>query len=149
MEPSHSQNETPPLSSKESRMNRFKPIWRFFLISNLALGAYIFANPKKKNTSIANNKPAKEEEDSKSDAEAAVSSDAVTDALVHEEPPILPVVPKPALDPIPEDRQRELFKWILEEKRKAKPNDPGGKKRIDKEKAVLKQFLRAESLPRI
>ncbi|KHG15550.1 hypothetical protein F383_02558 [Gossypium arboreum] len=38
MEPSQSQNETLPISSKESRVNRFKPIWRFFLISNLALG---------------------------------------------------------------------------------------------------------------
>ncbi|GMI89431.1 hypothetical protein like AT1G55160 [Hibiscus trionum] len=149
MEPSHSQNEASPLPSKESRFSRFKPVWRFFLISNLAIGAYTFANPRKKDTSISGNKPAKKEEHSKSETGAAVSSDAVTDALVHKETPILPVVPKPGLDPIPEDQQRELFKWILEEKRKAKPNDPEEKKRIDKEKAVLKQFVRAESLPRI
>ncbi|MFQ6619075.1 hypothetical protein Gotur_000853 [Gossypium turneri] len=152
MEPSQSQNETLPISSKESRVNRFKPIWRFFLIFNLALGAYIFAQARRKNSSIADNKPAKkEEEHSKSETEADVSSDAVTDALVHEEPPILPIVAKPpkVLDPIPEDQQRELFKWMLEEKRRAKPSDPEEKKRINKEKAVLKQFIRTESLPRI
>ena len=32
---------------------------------------------------------------------------------------------------IPEDQQRELFKWMLEEKRKIKPKDPEEKKRID------------------
>ncbi|XWS26702.1 hypothetical protein CRYUN_Cryun26dG0053000 [Craigia yunnanensis] len=130
MEPSHSQKETLPLSSKESRINRFKPIWRILLISNLALGG---------------------EEHGKSETEADYSSAPVTTPLVYEEPPILPVVAKPVkiLEPIPEDQQLELFKWILVEKRKVKPNDPEERKRIDEEKAVLKQFIRAKSLPRI
>ncbi|XVF35014.1 hypothetical protein REPUB_Repub18cG0108500 [Reevesia pubescens] len=155
MEPSHSQMEThPPLSSKESRINRYKPIWRILLISNLALGAYMFAKARKKNSSIMDNKPAKSEADHvKGETEADVSLDPVTTdpvatALVHEEPPILPVISKPSLEPIPEDQQRELFKWILEEKRKVKPNDPEERKRINEEKAVLKQFIRVESLPR-
>lgn len=52
-------------------------------------------------------------------------------------------------EPIPEQQQRELFKWMLEEKRKIKTKDPEEKKRIDEEKAILKQFLRAKSIPSI
>ncbi|XVE70600.1 hypothetical protein DITRI_Ditri10aG0084300 [Diplodiscus trichospermus] len=144
--------ETPPFSSKESRINRYKPIWRILLISNLALGAYMFAKARKKSSGIEDNKHTKTgAEHDESDSEADVSSDPVTTALVHEEPPILPVVAKPSqvLEPIPEDQQRELFKWMLEEKRKVKPNDPEERKRNDEEKAILKQFIRAKSLPRI
>ncbi|XP_022728939.1 uncharacterized protein LOC111284531 [Durio zibethinus] len=144
--------ETPPLSPKESRINRYKPIWRILLISNLALGAYMFAKARRKNSSIIDNKPAKTgAEHGKTETESDVSSHPVATALVYEEPPILPVIAQPTkvLEPISEDQQRELFKWILEEKRKVKPNDPKERKRIDEEKAVLKQFIRAESIPRI
>ena len=112
----------------------------------------MFAMARKKSASIADNKPAKTgEEHGKSETEADYSSAPVTTPLVYEEPPILPVVAKPAkvLEPIPEDQQLELFKWILEEKRKVKPNDPEERKRIDEEKAVLKQYVHAKSLPRI
>ncbi|XVE54095.1 hypothetical protein DITRI_Ditri03aG0054100 [Diplodiscus trichospermus] len=144
--------ETPPFSSKESRINRYKPIWRILLISNLALGAYMFAKARKKNSSAADNKPAKTgAEHGKSEIEADVSPAPVTTPSVYEEPPILPVVAKPPkiLEPIPEDQQLELFNWILEEKRKIRPIDLEERKRIDEEKAVLKQFIRAKSLPRI
>lgn len=60
-------------------------------------------------------------------------------------PPIMAPVKLP--DPIPENQQREIFKWLLEEKRKVKPNNPEEKKRIDEEKAILKQFIRATSIP--
>lgn len=50
-------------------------------------------------------------------------------------------------EPIPENQQRELFKWMLEEKRKIKTKDPEEKKRIDDEKAILKQLIRAKSVP--
>lgn len=50
--------------------------------------------------------------------------------------------------PIPEEQQREIFKWMLEEKRKLKPKNPLEKKQIDEEKAILKHFLRAESIPK-
>lgn len=49
--------------------------------------------------------------------------------------------------PIPEEQQREIFKWMLEEKRKVKPKDPVEKKQIDEEKAILKQLLLAKSIP--
>lgn len=54
-----------------------------------------------------------------------------------------------AQEPISEQQQRELFKWMLEDKRKIKTVDPEEKKRIDEEKAILKQFLRAKSIPSI
>ena len=62
-----------------------------------------------------------------------------------------PVITEPVKvrEPISEEQQREVFKWILEEKRKVKPNSPEEKKRLDEEKALLKQFIRAKSLPRI
>ncbi|KAJ6394704.1 hypothetical protein OIU77_023832 [Salix suchowensis] len=53
------------------------------------------------------------------------------------------------IEPVREDQQRELFKWILEEKRKVKPKDSEERKRIDDEKAILKQFIRAKSIPGI
>lgn len=70
---------------------------------------------------------------------------------VQEEPIISPPVerPVPVRQPIPEDQQREIFKWILEEKRKVKPQNREEKKRIDEEKAILKEFIRSESVPRI
>ena len=62
-----------------------------------------------------------------------------------------PSVTKPVKlrEPIPEDQKRELFKWMLEEKRKIKPKDPEEKKRIDEEKAIVKQFIRAKPIPSI
>uniref|UniRef100_A0A7N0VLX0 Uncharacterized protein n=1 Tax=Kalanchoe fedtschenkoi TaxID=63787 RepID=A0A7N0VLX0_KALFE len=50
---------------------------------------------------------------------------------------------------VPQEQLRELFKWILDERRKLKPKDAAEKKRIDAEKAVLKQFIRAQSVPSI
>ena len=50
---------------------------------------------------------------------------------------------------ISEDQQCELFKWMLEEKRKIKPKDPEEKKRIDEDKAILKQFIRVKPIPSI
>ncbi|XP_007012847.2 PREDICTED: uncharacterized protein LOC18588403 isoform X2 [Theobroma cacao] len=114
--------------------------------------AYMFAKARKKNSSIVDNRPAKiEMEPEKSKTEADVSSAPLTPTPVYEEPPIFPVVATPpkVLEPIPEDQRRELFEWILEEKRKVKPKDPEERKRIDEEKAILKQFMRSKSMPRI
>ena len=74
-------------------------------------------------------------------------TDAAADELVFQGAASEPV--KVARKPIPEDEQRELFKWILEEKRKTEPKDRKDKKRIDEEKAVLKQFIRAERVPKL
>lgn len=102
--------------------------------------AYIFMRTKKKDISIT------EEEGSKDVPSTPVSTTAATTAVVTENP-VSEIVK--LREPIPVDQQRELFKWILEEKRKVKPKDPEEKKRIDEEKAILKQFIRAKSIPSI
>ncbi|GKA55536.1 hypothetical protein Tco_0754608 [Tanacetum coccineum] len=66
-----------------------------------------------------------------------LTSSVVTPAVVE---------PVKVQEPIPLDQQRELFKWILEEKRKLKPKGPEEKNRIDEVKAILKQLIRAKSI---
>lgn len=102
--------------------------------------AYIFMRTKKKDTSVT------EEEEAKDSPSTPVSTTAATTAVITEKPVAEFVKLR---EPIPADQQRELFKWILEEKRKAKPKDPEEKKLIDEEKATLKQFIRAKSIPSI
>lgn len=69
-------------------------------------------------------------------------------ADVQMEPLVSPPVVK-VREPIPEEQQRQLFQWILEEKRKLKPKDKQQKKQIDEEKAILKHFINAESIPQL
>lgn len=57
--------------------------------------------------------------------------------------------PKRVLPPLSEDEQRQLYKWMLEEKRKIRPRDAAEKNKINEEKVLLKEFIRAESLPRL
>ena len=75
--------------------------------------------------------------------------DSTTDpATASAGKPAEPVsVPRKELPPIPEDDQRKLYKWMLEEKRKIKPRNAAEKKKLDEEKALLKEFIRAGSLP--
>lgn len=81
--------------------------------------------------------------------EVATPVETAATAPVTEKPlPSPPIMaPVKLRDPIPENQQREIFKWLLEEKRKVKPNNPEEKKRLDEEKAILKQFIRASSIP--
>ncbi|CAF2212020.1 unnamed protein product [Brassica napus] len=130
----------PPPPPKESFARRYKYMWPLLLTVNLAVGGYLFFRTKKKDIE----EPASEEIAAKSGSVAAapvtiekpVSSAAVAD----------PVVVK-AREPIPEKQQRELFKWMLEEKRKVKPQNAEEKKRIDEEKAILKQFIGSKTIP--
>ncbi|KAJ0815495.1 hypothetical protein HanPSC8_Chr17g0798181 [Helianthus annuus] len=95
----------------------------------------------------------KEKGEHRGDATAVTSTptSALSTAAVSDTSTSHPVVMEPVKvrEPIPLDQQRELFKWILEEKRKIKPKDPEEKKKIDEEKAILKQFIRAKSIPPI
>ncbi|XP_057765847.1 uncharacterized protein LOC131004904 isoform X2 [Salvia miltiorrhiza] len=125
----------------EPAVKRFRILWRVFLIFNFGLGAYMFAQGGKK-----------ERAKQKAIEEPHPSPPTAVTAPAQEEPIIItpPVErPVPVRKPVPEDQQREIFKWILEEKRKAKPQNRQEKKRIDEEKAILKEFIRAESLPKI
>ncbi|KAI3869391.1 hypothetical protein MKX03_010744, partial [Papaver bracteatum] len=74
---------------------------------------------------------------------ALVSEQTVTD-LVN---PIAHLV-KPQT-PILTEKHLELYKWILEEKRKVKPISAEEKKKLDEEKAILVAFIQSKSIPRI
>nr|XP_018627182.1 uncharacterized protein LOC104099090 isoform X2 [Nicotiana tomentosiformis]XP_033512810.1 uncharacterized protein LOC104099090 isoform X2 [Nicotiana tomentosiformis] len=65
--------------------------------------------------------------------------------------PIFTPIPEPVKvpEPLSVDQQRSVFEWMLEEKRKVKPQNREEKKRINEEKALLKQFIRADSIPKI
>lgn len=107
--------------------------------------AYMFAIARKKNMNIPDNRTAKKEEEDSKAPEEDLSDYRLYD-MEFSSPPA--AIPKPK-EPIPDDQQLELFKWILEEKRKVKPKDPADKKRIDEDKAILKQFIRTESTPKL
>lgn len=85
-------------------------------------------------------------EDTKPSEEVSLELDPTSDILIADTP-FTPPTPPAVKDPLAEDQQRELFQWILDEKRKVKPKDREEKKQINEEKAVLKQFIRAESIP--
>ncbi|KAG9455707.1 hypothetical protein H6P81_000215 [Aristolochia fimbriata] len=128
--------ETPVPPPKESFARRYKFVWPVLLAVNLALGGYLFLRTRKKD----------EDEDI---SEKTIPTPAERSPPVTEEPLPTPNVSQPVKvrDPIPENEQRQLFNWILEEKRKVKPSNAEGKKRIDEEKAILKQFIRSNSIP--
>ncbi|KAL1814371.1 hypothetical protein DCAR_0518509 [Daucus carota subsp. sativus] len=129
----------PPPPPKESFARRYRFLWPLLITVNLAVGAYIFTRTKKKGII--------EEEEEEAEPTKSV---AVTVAAPVIETPVVPASvtqPVKLREPIPEDQQRELFKWLLEEKRKVKAKDPEEKKRIDEEKALLKQFIRTKSIP--
>lgn len=111
----------------------------------MIIAAYLFTRTKKKDMSTT------EEDVAREVGSSPVSTPTVTAPPVTDMP-----LPAPSLtqhvklpEPIPESQQRELFKHILEEKRKVKPKDPEEKKCLDEEKAILKQFIRAKSIPSI
>ncbi|KAJ7951639.1 WAS/WASL-interacting family protein [Quillaja saponaria] len=135
-----SQSSTPPPQPpKESFARRYKFVWPILLTVNLAIGAYLFMRTKKKDTDI------------EVEVSAPISTKAATSPHIAEKPIAAPPIAElvKTHKPIPEDQQRELFKWILEEKRKVKTKDPQEKKRIDEEKAILKQFIQGKSVPSI
>ncbi|KAK9148978.1 hypothetical protein Scep_007735 [Stephania cephalantha] len=135
---SSSSSGLPP--PKESLARRFKFVWPILLTLNLGIGAYVYLSASKKDQDA---KDAEETATEVPSTPAAVS----TPVAVPEKPAQAAVVALKPREPIPENQQRELFKWILEEKRKVKPKDPEEKKRVDEEKAVLKQFIKAKSVP--
>lgn len=103
--------------------------------------AYVLLRTTKK-------EPAKEGEDAIKETPLASSqSTAVTDT--EKVPIIEPTKPAPedvkVLPQISDDEQRHLFKWILDEKRKAKTKDALEMKKLDEEKAILKHYISSKS----
>ncbi|KAF3951271.1 hypothetical protein CMV_023059 [Castanea mollissima] len=93
----------------------------------------------------------KKDEHIEEEGATPVSIPTAKTAPIAEKTLHLPSVTKPVKlwEPIPEDKQGELFKWMLEEKRKIKPKDFEEKKCIDEEKAILKQFILAKPISSI
>ncbi|KAG6669185.1 hypothetical protein CIPAW_01G225600 [Carya illinoinensis] len=135
------QSSVPPPQQppKESLARRYKFLWPMLLAVNLAVGAYVFMSTKKKDTGVVE------------EIAIPASTNAATTAPVAEKPLPLPTIIESVKSrkPVPQDQQRELFKWLLEEKRKVKSKDPDEKKRIDEEKAILKRFIQAKSIPSV
>lgn len=154
----------PPQPPKESFIRRYKYLWPMLLAVNFSIGAYLFMRTKKKDVGT-------DEEGEMLDVPGASISTAATIAVSEKVMSDVPgtsvstaaaiaasekekeVTTTPTLQPvivresIPENQQRELFKWMLEEKRRVKPKDQEEKRRIDEEKAILKHFIRAKSIP--
>ncbi|XP_045787851.1 uncharacterized protein LOC123883165 [Trifolium pratense] len=131
----------PPPQPKEPFIRRYKFLWPMLLAVNLGLGVYLFTRTNTKKTDT-------EEEEKEA---TPISVKDTTKAPVAETSVSLPPTANPVIkrEPIPENQQRELFKWILEEKRKIKPKNAEEKRKIDEEKALLKNLLQSKSIPSI
>ncbi|KAG0485059.1 hypothetical protein HPP92_009138 [Vanilla planifolia] len=135
---SSSVKSTSPNSSaaKKSFLRRFVPV---LAAANIAFIVYLLIRTSKKQSP-------QEESDEKVEIISATALNANA-AVAEKAKPVEFPAPVKILSPIPEEEQRELFKWILEEKRKIKPTNPSDKKKIDEEKALLKEFIRSKSIP--
>ncbi|GJN18573.1 hypothetical protein PR202_gb05745 [Eleusine coracana subsp. coracana] len=129
----------PPSAAKVVFMRRIFP---FLLATNVFIGVYVFAKTYKRDQDKKNAQAA-----AAAAAAAKFSSPTTETAKVAD--PVPAPAPKKVLPPVSEEEQRQLYKWMLEEKRKIKPRDATEKKKINEEKALLKEFIRAESLPRL
>ncbi|URE29954.1 hypothetical protein MUK42_17586 [Musa troglodytarum] len=129
----------PPSAAKKGFLRRVLP---FLLTANLAVGVYVLLRTSKKEST---------EKDEEAVGEVPASPVATIKPVIPDKKQVIGPIPAPlkVLPPIAEQEQRELFQWILEEKRKVKPGDRAEKKKIDEEKALLKQFIRAKSIPMI
>ncbi|KAG5008639.1 uncharacterized protein LOC114417943 [Glycine soja] len=128
----------PPPPPKEPFIRRYKFVWPMLLAVNLGVAAYLFTRTKKKGTG--------EEEQ---DVTRVSTKDATPHVVEMPVPP--PSITNPMIkrEPIPENEQCELLKWILEEKRKVKAKDAEEKRKIDEEKALLKKLIRSKSIPSV
>ncbi|KAK2353074.1 WAS/WASL-interacting family protein [Trifolium repens] len=131
----------PPPPPKEPFIRRYKFLWPMLLAVNLGLGVYLFTRTNTKKTDTE-----EEEKDATPISVKDTTTAPVAETSVTLQPTANPVIKR---EPIPENQQRELFKWILEEKRKIKPKDAEEKRRIEEEKALLKNLLRSKSIPSI
>ncbi|XP_039054864.1 uncharacterized protein LOC120197391 [Hibiscus syriacus] len=139
---SYTMGQSPPLQPpRESFVRRYKFLWPLILAVNFTVGAYLFIRTKKNDLSITG-------EDV--DSSPLVSTTTVAPPVTETSLPAPPVTRYlKVIELIPESQQHELFKYILEEKRKVKPKYLEEKKRLDEEKALLKQFILAKSIPQL
>uniref|UniRef100_A0ACD5TCY1 Uncharacterized protein n=1 Tax=Avena sativa TaxID=4498 RepID=A0ACD5TCY1_AVESA len=125
----------PPPPTAEAKKGFMRRMFPFLLAVNLFVGAYVVVRTYYK--------------DSPSNKAAADTDPSAADKPLPE-PVAAAVVPAPRVfQPIPEEEQRRVYRWMLDEKRKVKPRDKAEKRRLDDEKALLKEIIRAESLPKL
>ncbi|BAT98403.1 hypothetical protein LR48_Vigan1082s000700 [Vigna angularis] len=129
----------PPPPPKVPFVRRYKFVWPILLAVNLGVGAYLFLGTKKKDIG-------EEEEQDVSPVSTKDTTAPVVEMSVSTPPITNPVVKR---EPIPQNQQLELLKWILEEKRKIKPKDAEEKQKIDEEKALIKKLIRSKSIPSV
>ncbi|XP_020227412.1 uncharacterized protein LOC109808709 [Cajanus cajan] len=134
----HGPAAAPPPPPKEPFVRRYKFLWPMLLAVNLGVGAYLFMRTNKKDTG--------EEEQDASPVSTKDATAPVVETSVPSPPITNPVIKR---ESIPENQQRELLKWILEEKRKVKAKDAEEKQKIDEEKALLKKLIRSKSIPSV
>ncbi|KAL9325889.1 hypothetical protein ACSQ67_006534 [Phaseolus vulgaris] len=140
-------SETPPPAPPTGLlMKRCKFIWRLLLLSNLALGvgytalfgvclsAFLFASAKRRDSVQITRRTAQKSHKGKASVE--VPPEPITSSIdLNYDDLFLPVTtPVQRQAPIPEELQREIFQWMLEEKRKLKPKDP-----VEKNKSMKKR----------
>ncbi|GFP89341.1 dead-box ATP-dependent RNA helicase 20 [Phtheirospermum japonicum] len=137
----------PPQPPKESFVRRYRFLWPLLLVVNFTIGAYVLMRTTTKNKSTSDEEIPAGPTTSTSTSTSTVATSTIIEKPITENPITPPIIEPVVRAPIPEDQQREMFKWMLEEKRKVKPRDAEEKKRIDEEKYILKQFIRAKSIP--
>ncbi|WOL03002.1 hypothetical protein Cni_G11722 [Canna indica] len=137
---SNATSTPPPPAAKRGFLRRAVP---FLLTANVAVGVYVLLRTSRK-------QPSEKGEEAGKEVPAAPVTTTESSEITEKKPVIVPI---PAslkiLPPVAEQEQRELFKWMLEEKRKVKPSNRAEKKKINEEKALLKQFIRAKTFPSI
>ena len=113
-------------------------------LTSLFHSVYVFAKTYKRDQEKKNAEAA-----AAAAAAAALSTPASATAKAADPVPAPAPAPKIVRPPLSEDEQRQVYKWMLEERQKIKPRDAAEKKKINEEKALLKEFIRAQSLPRL
>lgn len=122
-------------AQSQSLFSRYRYLVSTLLLLNAAIGAYIFFEKPKKTTDVNEFKRKIPDVEEKA---------PVNETKIETLPSVSVVKAAPDISA---EEQRQLFKWILEEKRKIKPANSAEKKRIDEEKAILKQFIRNKEIP--
>ncbi|KAJ1284040.1 hypothetical protein BS78_03G173000 [Paspalum vaginatum] len=141
----------PPQAPSAARVVFMRRIFPFLLATNVFIGVYVFAKTYKRDQEKKNAEAAAAVATvaALSSPAGATTANAKAPAPSPAPAPAPAPAPKRVLPPLSDDEQRQVYKWMLEEKRKIKPHSAAEKNRINEEKALLKEFIQAESLPKL
>ncbi|WVZ69960.1 hypothetical protein U9M48_018672 [Paspalum notatum var. saurae] len=139
----------PPQAPSAARVAFMRRIFPFLLATNVFVGVYVFAKTYKRDQEKKKAEAAAATVAALSSPESATTANAKAPVPPPAPAPAPAPAPKRVLPPLSDDEQRQVYKWMLEEKRKIKPRNAAEKKTINEEKALLKEFIKAESLPKL